>query len=109
MADNVVSARGLSKRFIGTQALEDVSLKLAAGRVQALIGENGTGKSTLIKIMGGFHQADTGTIEVDGVACRFSGPRDAHGADIVMIPQEMRMVPAQTVAENVLLGPCRAN
>ena len=104
MAENIASARQVSKRFIGTQALQDVSVALSAGRVHALIGENGAGKSTLIKILGGVHQPDSGTIEVDGLPRRFSGPRDALAAGIVLIPQEMRVVPAQTVAENVLLG-----
>ena len=104
MAECVASARHVSKRFIGTQALEDVSVDLHRGRVHALIGENGAGKSTLIKILGGVYRPDSGAVEVDGIPRRFAGPRAALAAGIVTIPQEMRVVPARTVAENVLLG-----
>jgi len=94
----------LSKRFYATQALDTVSVSFKSGEVHALIGENGAGKSTLIKILGGVHQPDTGKVMVNGKDCRFAGPREALEAGIVVIPQEMQVVPAQTVAENVLLG-----
>ena len=104
MAGCIASARHVSKRFFGTQALDDVSIDLQAGCVHALIGENGAGKSTLIKILGGVHQPDSGVIEIDGAPRRLADPRDALRAGIVIIPQEMHIVPALTVAENVLLG-----
>jgi len=100
----VVVAERLSKRFFATQALDQVSLELAAGEVHAIVGENGAGKSTLIKILAGIHQADTGRIFVDGVARRFGDPREALGAGLALIPQELRLVPALSVAENVMLG-----
>ena len=100
----IATANHISKRFLGTQALDNVSITLQAGEVHALIGENGAGKSTLIKILGGVHQPDAGAIQIDGAPRRFASPRDALAAGIVIIPQEMRIVPAQTVAENVLLG-----
>jgi len=100
----LVTVRGISKRFYGTQALDEVSIAFRSGQVHALIGENGAGKSTLIKILGGVHQPDSGSAEIDGRSIDFSGPRDALEAGIVVIPQEMRVVMAQTVAENVLLG-----
>ena len=98
------TAHNLSKRFFGTQALDDVSIAFKAGSVHAVIGENGAGKSTLIKIFGGVHQPDSGTVEIDGKPRQFAGPPEAIAAGIVVIPQEMQIVPAQTVAENVLLG-----
>ena len=98
-----IEARGLHKRFQATLALDDVSFSVGPGEVHALIGENGAGKSTLIKILGGVHRPDRGTVEVDGRTRRFSGPRDALASGIVVIPQEMRVVPALSVAENVLI------
>ncbi len=100
----IVAAEHVSKRFTGTQALDDVSFALTAGQVHGLIGENGAGKSTLIKILGGVHAPDTGTIRVNGTPTTLASPRDAMASRIVVIPQEMRIVPAQSVAENVLLG-----
>ncbi|HVO14209.1 MAG TPA: sugar ABC transporter ATP-binding protein [Alphaproteobacteria bacterium] len=99
-----MSADQVYKHFAGTQALAGVSVDCLGGEVHALIGENGAGKSTLIKIMGGVHRADRGTIRVAGDPRAFAGPADALAAGIVTIPQEMRIVPALSVAENVLLG-----
>ena len=105
MTDSPLAAAvDISKRFFATQALDAVSFDIHAGEVHALIGENGAGKSTLMKIMGGVYQADSGEIRVDGASVRYATPAQALDAGIVVIPQEMRIVPAQTVAENVLLG-----
>ncbi len=100
----LVAVEGVSKRFTGTQALDDVSFTLAAGEVHALIGENGAGKSTLIKILGGVHAPDAGTLSMAGAPVAFASPRAALNAGIVVIPQEMSVVPAQSVAENVMMG-----
>lgn len=100
----IVTADHVSKRFTGTQALDDVSFSLISGQVHGLIGENGAGKSTLIKILGGVHAPDFGTISVNGTPTVLAGPRDALANGIVVIPQEMSAVPARSVAENVLLG-----
>ncbi|MDP6173810.1 MAG: sugar ABC transporter ATP-binding protein [Rhodospirillales bacterium] len=100
----ILEARGLSKRFYGTQALIDMSIALEGGQVHALVGENGAGKSTLIKILGGVHAPDEGTVLMEGLDCTFNGPSDALAAGIVLIPQEIRVISAQTVAENILLG-----
>jgi ribose transport system ATP-binding protein len=100
----LAAAVGISKRFFATQALDSVSFDIHAGEVHALIGENGAGKSTLMKILGGVYQADSGEIRVDGSAVRYATPAQALESGVVVIPQEMRIVPAQTVAENVLLG-----
>lgn len=105
MTDTTLAAAvDISKRFFATQALDAVSFDIHAGEVHALIGENGAGKSTLMKIMGGVYQADSGEIRVDGEPVRYATPAEALEAGVVVIPQEMRVVPAQTVAENVLLG-----
>ena len=100
----LAAAIDISKRFFATQALDAVSFEIHAGEVHALIGENGAGKSTLMKILGGVHRPDSGEIRVDGVPVRYSSPAAALEAGIVVIPQEMRVVPAQSVAENVMLG-----
>ena len=95
---------GLSKRFGATQALDGVCFELEAGEVHTLVGENGAGKSTLIKILGGVYERDAGEIRIDGRPVHFRGPREVQEAGIVVIPQEMSLVPAATVAENVTLG-----
>ena len=104
MTEVLAAAKNVSKRFFATQALDDVSVELRGGQVHALIGENGAGKSTLIKVLGGIHQPDAGTIEIDGRPVRLASPRAALASGIVIIPQELRVLPAQSVAENVLLG-----
>ena len=96
--------RELSKRFGATQALDRVSLHVEAGEVLALLGENGAGKSTLIKILAGIYSPDEGQVLLDGKTMRFAGPAASLAAGIVVIPQELRVVPALSVAENVLLG-----
>src|SRR5579863_8519211 len=98
------SARGLAKQFGATRALDGVDFDVLPGEVHALVGENGAGKSTLVRILGGVHRPDDGAIAVNGRACHFSGPRDAIAAGIVTIPQELRLVPALSVAENLTLG-----
>ena len=100
----VIVAERLCKRFYATQALDDASLTLYPGEVHAVVGENGAGKSTLIKILDGIHQADSGRVLVEGAERRFRSPAEAMAAGIVVIPQELRLVPALTVAENVMLG-----
>lgn len=68
----VLSLRGITKSFPGVRALNGVQLDLYPGQVTALIGENGAGKSTIVKILTGIYQPDDGTISVDGIATRFS-------------------------------------
>ena len=99
-----LAVRELSKRFGATQALDRVSLHVGAGEVLALVGENGAGKSTLIKILAGVYSPDEGQVLLDGKRMRVAGPAASLAAGIVVIPQELRVVPALSVAENVLLG-----
>jgi ABC-type sugar transport system ATPase subunit len=97
-------AKSVSKHFDATQALDDVDFDVLPGEIHALVGENGAGKSTLVRIIGGVHRPDQGEIEVDGGACRFASPHDAIAAGIAVIPQEPRLVPALSIAENIALG-----
>jgi ABC-type sugar transport system ATPase subunit len=99
-----VRAERVSKRFTSTQALADVSIALAAGEIHAIVGENGAGKSTLIKILGGALRPDSGRVLVADRECRFASPADAQGAGIVVIPQDLVLVPALSVADNIRLG-----
>ena len=104
MTQPAASAEGVSKRFGATVALDGVNFDVAFGEIHAVVGENGAGKSTLIRILGGVHRPDRGVVRVDGEQCDFASPRDAIAAGIVTIPQELRLVPALSVAENIALG-----
>jgi ribose transport system ATP-binding protein len=99
-----LDVQGLGKTFGATRALTEVSFDLHGGKVLALLGENGAGKSTLIKILCGVHQADQGQIRLDGRVTRFATPQQAIRAGVVQVPQELRVVPALSVAHNVMLG-----
>lgn len=86
------------------QALGGVSVKFSAGRMHALLGENGTGKSTLVKCLMGYHRADSGGILVNGAERAIAHPQDAHALGLGMVYQHFTLVPQMTVAENFVLG-----
>lgn len=96
--------RGITKRFPGVLANDDVSLTARSGKVLALIGENGAGKSTLMNILSGIYRPDSGEIIIDGKLQHFADPGDAIKAGIGMVHQHFMLVPVFTVAENVVLG-----
>jgi L-arabinose transport system ATP-binding protein len=106
----MIAFRQVGKTFPGVVALDGVSFTVAAGEVRALIGENGAGKSTLLKIMAGQYAPDSGELQIDGVAQRFTSPRDSQNAGIAIIHQELQLFPQLSVAENLMLGmlPARA-
>jgi general nucleoside transport system ATP-binding protein len=99
-----VTLRGITKRFPGVVANDDVDFEAAAGEVHALLGENGAGKSTLSNILTGLYRPDDGVILIDGEPVEFHSPRDALDAGICMVHQHFRLVAPFTVAENVILG-----
>ena len=103
-ATAVVEAVGLTKRFGATRALDGVDVVFTGGEVHALVGENGAGKSTLGKILAGVYKADEGSVQVDGVPVGRWDPIRAQHHGIVIIAQELSLVPDRTVAENVFLG-----
>ncbi|MGP0094433.1 MAG: sugar ABC transporter ATP-binding protein [Xanthobacteraceae bacterium] len=104
MTGKAASVSGVTKKFGSTTALDGVDFDVDYGEIHAIVGENGAGKSTLIKILGGVHHPDRGEIRIDGWPRRFASPRDAIAAGIVTIPQELRLVPALSIAENIALG-----
>lgn len=95
---------GVSKTFPGVRALDDVQLDLYPGEVTALIGENGAGKSTVVKVLTGIYQPDGGHIEIDGEVVVFPTAHDASSAGITAIHQETVLFDDLSVAENIYLG-----
>ena len=96
--------RGICKRFPGVQALQDVSLDIAEGEVHVLLGENGAGKSTLMKVLCGQYAADAGDISLANRQISPKSPIEAQRLGLVMIHQELNLIPGLTVAENIFLG-----
>lgn len=99
----------ISKTYPGVKALSDVSFSVEKGAVHGLMGENGAGKSTLIRVLSGDQQADSGDISIDGQAQKYASTRDAFHAGVIVIHQELQLVPELTVAENLRLGRFPAN
>ena len=95
---------GITKRFPGVLALDDVSFDVHPGEVHALVGENGAGKSTLMKVLGGAYVADEGRMTLDGVALPVGNPQAIQARGVQIIHQELALVPELSAAENVFLG-----
>ncbi len=104
MNDVAAGAQNVRKRFGATTALDGVSFEVMAGEIHALVGENGAGKSTLVRILGGVVRPDEGQVTIGGRDCHLSSPHDAIASGIVTIPQELQLVPALSIAENLALG-----
>jgi erythritol transport system ATP-binding protein len=100
----VLEARGITKIFAGTTALDRADLRLTGGRIHALIGENGAGKSTLVSILAGVEQPTSGELLLDGVRTRFASAGDALDRGVGIIHQELQLFPDLTVAENLFVG-----
>ncbi|MGD9712138.1 MAG: ATP-binding cassette domain-containing protein, partial [Thermomicrobiales bacterium] len=100
----ILEVRSATKRFGGATALNDVDFDLLPGEIHGLVGENGAGKSTLVKILSGVQMPDEGEVLLNGTPIRFRSPADAKAHGIGMIFQELTLMPALTVAENVFLG-----
>ena len=98
-----VRMTGVSKAFGGVKALSDVHLEVKPGEIHALLGGNGAGKSTILKVLRGVHKPDSGTIEVLGKTFSELSPEASTKAGIAMIFQEMSLVPTLTVAQNIFL------
>ncbi len=102
--DNILEVRNITKYYPGVTAIDDMSLSFKKGEVHALMGENGAGKSTLIKIIAGAVIPDAGTIIFDGKNIEKMSTKVSKDLGISVIYQELMMIPALTVAENVFLG-----
>jgi len=100
----MLRVRGVSKSFGAVAAVREVSFDLYGGEAHALVGENGAGKSTIVKMLAGVHRPDTGTIELNGVPTELHTPADAKAAGIAVIYQEPTLFPDLTVAENIAMG-----
>lgn len=100
----VLEARGLTKRFPGVLANDDIHLSLFKGEVLGLLGENGAGKSTLMNMIYGLYSPDEGEILVNGAAAAISDPNDAIALGIGMVHQHFQLVPVLSVTENIMLG-----
>lgn len=103
-APPVVAMDRITKRFPGVKALDQVKLSLYPGQVTALVGENGAGKSTTVKILTGIYRPDGGTIRIDDKPVSFNSPNDAGAAGITAIHQETVLFDELSVAENIYIG-----
>ncbi len=104
VSDYILKAEAIKKSFGGVHALKGVSLSIKRGEVHCLAGENGCGKSTLIKVISGFHGADSGQLEIDGQIYEKINPAQAIGAGVQVIYQDFSVFPNLTVMENLALN-----
>ena len=106
MSDHILEMRSITKRFPGVVALSDVTLTVRRGEIHGICGENGAGKSTLMKVLSGVHPAGSydGEIHFDGEQVSFSSINESEDEGIVIIHQELALVPHLSVAENIFLG-----
>ena len=104
MGEPIIALTDIEKHFGAVIALGGVSFDLCPGEVHCLLGDNGAGKSTFIKIMSGVHQPTRGTIRLDGREVRFPSPRDAMEAGIATVYQDLAMIPLMSVTRNFWMG-----
>lgn len=100
----LLEVRHVSKYFGSVIALKDISMDIRAGEVTCVLGDNGAGKSSLIKILSGVHPHDEGELLIDGKKVRFSGPREARAAGISVVFQDLATVPLMSIWRNFFLG-----
>jgi ABC-type sugar transport system ATPase subunit len=100
----VLEVRGLRKSYGPLTAVADVDLQIGSGEVVGLVGKNGAGKSSLIKVVTGAVQADAGTISMSGVPVVFRGPADARRRGLAFVHQELNLIESSSIAENIVLG-----
>jgi rhamnose transport system ATP-binding protein len=104
VGDSLLSLRRISKSFGPTRALDSIDLSFSSGEVHGLVGENGAGKSTLVRLVTGLLRPDEGQLELNGRAITLHGPRDALARGLCLVSQELTLLPARSVIDNVFLG-----
>ena len=104
MSEYILELKGITKIFPGVKALNNVQFQLKKGEVHALMGENGAGKSTFIKVITGVHKAEEGEMFLNGEKVDFKGPKDAQAAGIAAVYQHPTSYPDLSVAENIFMG-----
>ena len=106
MADNILVMDHITKEFPGVKALDNVNLEVQRGEIHALIGENGAGKSTLMNVLSGQYPygSYTGTVTYEGEECKFKNLNDSEAKGIVIIHQELALIPLLSIGENMFLG-----
>ena len=102
--DNILEIRGMCKSFGRNRVLDHINLDVKRGTIMGLMGENGAGKSTMMKCLFGVYQKDEGTIVLDGKEVNFAGPKDALENGIAMVHQELNQALDRTVVDNLFLG-----
>lgn len=103
-SDVLLEATGIGKSFPGVRALDGVDISVRRGRLNALLGENGAGKSTMMNILAGVFPPDSGTVKLEGRPVGFKNTREAQEAGIAIIFQELNLVPELSIAENIFIG-----
>ncbi len=104
MSDYIVELKGITKRFPGVVALNNMQLSVKHGEVHGLVGENGAGKSTLIKVLTGVHQPDEGEIYVNGEQMRFKNPNESAAAGIACVYQELNIEKLLSITDNIFIN-----
>lgn len=104
MTEVLVRTSGVTKEFSSVRVLHDISVEIRKGEILGIIGENGAGKSTFIKILSGIHAPSSGTIEFDGKAVEIRDAKDAKRIGVGLVPQEFNLVASLNVYENIFLG-----
>ena len=102
--ETILSIRGMSKSFGRNRVLQHINLDVKRGTVMGLMGENGAGKSTMMKCLFGTYQKDDGVVVLDGKEVNFSGPKDALENGIAMVHQELNQCLERSVVDNLFLG-----
>ena len=102
--DNAVEVQNLSKSFGTVRSNQNISLNVKKGEILALLGENGSGKSTFVNMLAGIYTPESGTISINGEVQHFSSPQDAIAAGIGMVHQHFKLVEVMSALENITLG-----
>jgi len=105
VAKTLLEMRAITKEFPGVKALDNVNITVNEGEIHAIVGENGAGKSTLMNVLSGVHPfgSYSGDVSYDGVLCRHTDIKDSERLGIVIIHQELALIPYLSIGENMFL------